>query len=99
MKANEHAAQTTLPLVKKSRQERYANNSKIAEARRRVEKLAHSYKTKKSSTTRKHLQAAKQKLNEEYNQLEIDRVKDQIEKIEVAAQTNNTATAWKIVNT
>ena len=24
---------------------------------------------------------------------------DQIEKIEVAAQTNNTATAWKIVNT
>ena len=51
VKANEHAAQTTLPLVKKFRQERYANNSKIAEARRRVEKLAHSYKTKKYSKT------------------------------------------------
>ena len=60
IKANEHAAQTTLPLVKKSKQERYANNSMTVEARKRVEKLAHSYRTKKSSITRKHLQAAKQ---------------------------------------
>ena len=52
-----------------------------------------------SITTRKHLQAAKQKPNEDYNQLEIDRVQVQIEKIAEAAQTNNTATAWKIVNT
>ena len=96
VKAKDHAAQSTLPLVKKSKQERFFNNPRIAEARKKVEILAHSYKTKKSSVTRKHLQAAKQKLNVEYNHLEIDRLKEQLEEAELAVQTNNTAKAWKI---
>ena len=99
VKANVHAAEAILPLVKKSKQERFSNNQKVMEARKRVEKLAHSYKIKKSSITRKHRAAAKQRLNEEYNRLETDRLKAQLEEAELAAQTNNTAQAWKIINT
>ena len=53
VKANQHAADATLPLVKKSKQERYANNSRITEARKRVDTLAQSYRIKKSSVTQK----------------------------------------------
>ena len=99
VQANEHAAEATLPLVKRSKQERFANNPNIIEARKRVEKLNHSYKIQKSSVTRKHLAAAKQRLNEEYNRLEGDCLKIQIEEAELAFHANNTAKAWKIVNT
>jgi hypothetical protein len=78
-----------LPLVKRSNQERFANNPSIIEVRKRVEKLAHSYKIQKSSVTRKHLAAAKQRLNEEYNRLEGDCLKTQIEEAELAFHVNN----------
>ena len=80
VKANAHAAEAILPLVKKSKQERFSNNQKVMEARKRVEKLAHSYKIKKSSITRKHPAAAKQRLNEKYKRLETDRLKAQFRK-------------------
>ena len=85
--------------MKRAKQERFANNISVIEARKRVEKLARSYKTQKSSVTRKHLAEAKQKLNEEYNRLESDCLKVQIEEAELAIHANNTAKAWKIVNT
>ena len=60
VKANEHAAKTTLPLVQKTKRERFANNSRIVEARKRVEKLAHSYKIKKSKLAQLYHTAMKQ---------------------------------------
>ena len=70
VQANEHAAKTTLPLVKKSRRERFSNSPSVVKARKQVLKLERMYKISKSTITRKHLTAAKQKLNEEYNCLE-----------------------------
>jgi len=48
---------------------------------------------------KKHLQAAKQKLNEVYTELEVERLKVQLEEAELAIHSNSTAKAWKIVNT
>ena len=67
-------------------------------ARKQVVKLERSYKTKKSSVTKKHLQVARQRLNEEYNRLEREYLSAQLEEVELASKTNNSAQAWKIVN-
>ena len=59
-----------LSLVKKSNCKKYSNNPDVMKARNLVVKFQRSYKTKKLSVRRKHLQVAKQRLNEEYNHLE-----------------------------
>ena len=51
-----------------------------------------------SSVTRKHLKVARQRLNEEYNRLEREYLTAQLEEVELASKTNNSAQAWKIVN-
>ena len=78
VKANEHTAKTILPLVQKTKREGFANNPRITEARKRVEKLVYSYKIKKSKVIRKLLQAAKQDLNEVYKQLEFECLDSQL---------------------
>lgn len=48
-------------------------------------KLERSYKTKKSSVTKKHLQVARQRLNEEHNCLEREYLSAQLEEVELAS--------------
>ena len=62
-------------------------------ARNLVVKFQRSYKTKKLSVRRKHLQVAKQRLNEEYNHLEREYLSAQLDEDELVSKTNNSVQA------
>ena len=67
-------------------------------ARKKVDILTKRYNTSKSHIVRKHLKAAKQFLQAEYQKLDEEILKKQIAETEADFHANNTAKAWQIVN-
>ena len=63
-----------------------------------MEYLQKRFATSKSCITKRHLNKAKQELQEEYRQLELGNLDHQIDSIEQDFLANNTANAWKTVN-
>lgn len=97
VKAKEHAAAETLPLLPKCHRTKHANHPSIAEKRKRVVQLTHKYNVNKSRIIRKHLQEAKNELNQEYLRLEEETLKDSLAEADIEFQENNTARAWKVI--
>ena len=98
IKAQDHAAKTTLPTIPKSKLLSNAQHPSIIAARKRVDYLQKRFATSKSSITKRHLNKAKQDLQEEYKRIELENLNDQIANIEQDFLANNTANAWKTVN-
>ena len=99
IEASQTATSVSLPLVRKDKHFKHANHSTIVLARKEVNDLTRKYNVSKSKAIRKHLQDAKNALHNEYTHLEEDILKQQIVESESAFEANNTAKAWKIVNT
>ena len=91
IKAQDHAAKTTLPTILKSKALRNAHHPSIIAARKRVDYLQKRFVTSKSSITKRHLSKAKQELQEEYKHIELENLNDQIASIEQNFLANNTA--------
>ena len=98
VKAKDHAAEVSLPLLPKCNHTKHANHPSIAEKRKRVEQLTHKYNVNKSRIIRKRLQEAKCELNKEYLRLEEETIKDGLAEADIDFQENNTARAWKVIN-
>ena len=98
IEANKDAAVATLPLVKKNKSERNSNNSRVVEARKKIENLTKRYNIHKTKGVRKLLQDAKSDLQAVYKELEEEKLKEQIGKVEDAFKASDTGNAWKIVN-
>ena len=99
MQAKDHAAATTLPLAPKGRLIRHSNNPAIIKARKKINVLTSKYSINKSRIIRKHLQAAKNDLEEQYKSIEREHLMNLIAETECEFMANNTAKAWKVVNT
>ena len=92
--ANNYAAEETLPTIQKSKYHKHANHPAIVLARKKVDILNKRYNTSKSHIVRKHLKAAKQFLQAEYQKLDEEILKKQIAETEADFHANNTAKAW-----
>ena len=98
VKAKDHAAAETLPLLKKSHRTKHASHPSIIEKRKKVDQLTHKYNVHKSSIIQKRLQEAKNELNQEYLKLEEETLQNNITEADIEFQENNTARAWKVIN-
>ena len=98
IKAKDHAAAETLPLLQKCHQSKHANHPSIIERRKKVDQLTHKYNVHKSRIIRKRLQEAKNELNQEYLKLEEETLQNSIAEADIEFQENNTARAWKVIN-
>ena len=99
MQPKDHAAANTLPLAPKERLICHSNNPAIIKARKKINALTRKYSINKSRIIRKHLQAAKNDLEEQYKCIERDHLMNLIAETECEFMANNTAKAWKVVNT
>ena len=98
VEAHKLAAEETLPVIQRSKQQKHSNHPEIVKARKRVNQLTTKYNTQKSTIVRKHLKEAKEVLQQQYQLAEDETLRRQISEVELDFHNSNTANAWRTVN-
>ena len=98
VQANAEAAEKLIPVKKKTKRKKHAEERKVVEARAAVENAFITYQKDPSTETQHHLQEKKVKLKKAYEEIEEEELNDMITEVENADSRSKHGESWQLIN-